>query len=502
MENNKLRFVIYTRKSQENRDRQALSLESQVNELKDYARREGLEVVKVLEESQTAYKPGRPVFAGMMDMFKEGLANAVLVWKPDRVARNAQDGGVFIQAIDDGKIMELRTPYERFQQADNRMMLYIHFGMSNDYSRQISANVRRGNRTKYARGEFCNKAPLGYLNAKIGNSRNIIFDEIKGPLVKRLFEEYSTGAFSVMDMVRKADDWGLKSVYERPVAKSGMYTLLQRTAYYGVYVHAKESHQGSYPPLISKELFDTVQEVLGVRSKSRKKDYIHAFKGLLKCSACGCGITAETKIKFYRTKNRTGVYSYYRCTRRRGPCVQKAVTDIELDKMLCDMVVNVELDKESWDLGVKLLRAKYEAELTQQEAMRDSIQREYSLIDSKLQKLLDMRLDGEVTIDEYAKLKKNFVDCKVQLNEKLNDDHSGKLQWLERAEDFFETCHKAMNIMRGDDIGAKRDLIRKIGSNLFLKDKKVEFSFKKPYDILLVPGSKQNVQAWKESNPH
>ena len=156
----KLKYIIYTRKSREDKGGQALSLESQIRELKEYAAKENLEVIKILQESQTAYKPGRPVFAGMMEMFELGLANAALVWKPDRISRNALDGGQFIQAMDDGKILELRTPVERFGKDDNRMMLYLHVGMSNEYSKQISINVKRGNRQKYERGEYLGLAPI------------------------------------------------------------------------------------------------------------------------------------------------------------------------------------------------------------------------------------------------------------------------------------------------------------------------------------------------------
>jgi len=159
-----LLFVVYLRKSLDRKDRQVLSIAAQKREILEFAKKHGIKIVKIFVETQSAYKTGRPVFAEMMDFIEEGFANAVLVWKPDRIARNAEDAGRFIQAIDDGKILELRTPFEQFRKEDNRLMLYMHFGMSNDYSRQISANVKRGNREKYNRGEFLGKAPLGYLN--------------------------------------------------------------------------------------------------------------------------------------------------------------------------------------------------------------------------------------------------------------------------------------------------------------------------------------------------
>lgn len=132
---NKLKYFIYCRKSQESRDRQVLSIESQIRELREFALKEKLEVVDVLEESQSAYKPGRPIFNEMMDKVEDGEGNAILTWKPDRLGRNARDGGRVIQTMDDGFLQEIRTPYECFKREDNRVMLYIHFGMSNDLSR-------------------------------------------------------------------------------------------------------------------------------------------------------------------------------------------------------------------------------------------------------------------------------------------------------------------------------------------------------------------------------
>lgn len=498
-----LKYAIYTRKSQENRDRQALSIDSQISELQEFARKEGLNVVKVLKESQTAFKPGRPVFAELMEYAEEGIVEAVLAWKPDRIARNALDGGRFIQAIDDGYIAELRTPYERFRKEDNRMMLYIHFGMSNDYSRQISANVKRGNREKYRRGEYVGKAPLGYLNEKVGNSRNITPDPDKAPVIKQLFQDYSTGNYSVMDMVRKADSLGLSSVYGRKIAKSGMYTLLQRSAYYGVYEHAGEAHEGSYEPLISKSLFDKVQDVLANKGKPRKRDWSnHAYKGgLIKCAECGCSITATTKVKFYKKTGNTGVYSYYHCSKRRGKCGQKPVKDDELELMLKGYISKVEIDKEVWELGIELLKAKHANEMQQIESARVRKQMEYNKVEKDLERLLEMRMSEEITPEEYIKAKGQLLDQRVALKEQLEDKEHSSDNWLELAENFFETAFRARSIMDGDDTEAKRALVHAVGSNLLLRDGELEFSFKKPFDVLLKPSVRSDVQGRRESNP-
>lgn len=495
MNNQLLKYIIYARKSQENKDRQVLSIASQLSELREFADKNKLNVVKELEESQSAYKTGRPIFAEMMEILESGIANSVLVWKPDRLARNAMDGGRVIQAMDDGFLREIRTPYEVLRDIDNRMMVYIHFGMSNDYSRQISANVKRGNREKYKRGEFVGKAPLGYLNHEENNSKNIIPDTVKSLLVKKLFEVYSEGNYSVVDMVNKAKSWGLKGVFENPIAKSGMYKLLRNSVYYGLYKHGGEYHQGSYEPLISKDLFDKVQNVLS--SKSSPKRYTwsnHPYKGkLIKCGECGCSITAYTKVKKYST-GKVGVYTYYCCTKRRGYCSQKSVHESELEGMIRNNIYKIEIDREVWDLGINLLKAKHKSEIDRSIQSRKIFEKDVVKVDRELEKLLNLRLNEEIDSEEFLSHKKRLLDKKVFIKEKIDDREDTTKNWLELAENFFETALQARKVMEGKDDQRKRDLVQSVGWNLVLKDKNLQFSFKKPYDILLQPAVRSAVQ--------
>lgn len=334
----------------------------------------------------------------------------------------------------------------------------------------------------------------------MGLSRNIVPDPEKAPLIKRVFEEFTSGNYSLSNMVEKAEGWGLKSVFGKKIYKNSMHILLQRTAYYGVYKHGGEYHQGNYETLISKALFDKVQKVLKIRSKPRKKDWVHTYKGMMRCN-CGCAITATTKQKYYKGTDRHASYTYYHCTKRRAYCSQEPVTNIELEKMFYDMVSNISIDREVWELGVKLLRKKYEAETEQQDKIRQGWQRQYNQVSKKLGELLDLRLEGEIDSEEYIEAKKGFLDNKKQLKEKLDDEHLGSLQWLELAEKFFNNCFQAKEIMESNDLKAKRRLIRDVGSNLYLNNKKLEFSLKEPYDVLLKPSMRADVQAREDSNP-
>ena len=78
--------------------------------MKELAKKENLEIVDILVEKQTAKKPGRPVFAGILKRIEAGEAAGILAWHPDRLARNSVDGGQIIYLVDTGVIKELKFP--------------------------------------------------------------------------------------------------------------------------------------------------------------------------------------------------------------------------------------------------------------------------------------------------------------------------------------------------------------------------------------------------------
>ena len=87
MNNNK--FFLYARKSTDVEDKQVLSIEAQLQELRDYAKQENLNIAQEFIEKQSAKIPGRPIFNEMMRCIEKGDADSILAWHPDRLARNS-----------------------------------------------------------------------------------------------------------------------------------------------------------------------------------------------------------------------------------------------------------------------------------------------------------------------------------------------------------------------------------------------------------------------------
>jgi len=104
------KFFLYVRKSTDEPERQVLSIEAQLFELRQYAKKEGLNVVREYTESKTAKEPGREIFNEMIASIEEGKSQGILAWHPDRLARNSIDGGRIIYFIDTGKIISLKFP--------------------------------------------------------------------------------------------------------------------------------------------------------------------------------------------------------------------------------------------------------------------------------------------------------------------------------------------------------------------------------------------------------
>ncbi|MDI6717982.1 MAG: recombinase family protein, partial [Patescibacteria group bacterium] len=114
------------------------------------------------------------------------------------------------------------------------------------------------------------------------------------PLVRKGFELYSTGKYTLKQVAKVWKDLGLRSYKGNVLAVSCVQRFLKNHFYYGVFRFNNEIYQGTHEPIISKKLFDSVQQVMSNRGKKkRKRKHEFAFSGLMKCGNCNCLITAE-----------------------------------------------------------------------------------------------------------------------------------------------------------------------------------------------------------------
>ncbi len=330
----KVKYIAYCRKSTDEKDKQVLSIESQIAELEEFAGKEKLEVVSWIVESKTARVPGRPKFEEALRLVESGKADGLFAWHPDRLARNSVDGGRIIYLLDTGKLLNLKFPTFWFENTpQGKFMLNIAFGQSKYYVDNLSENVSRGLRQKIRNGIWPSKAPHGYFNCP--QTRTIKVDKKKSIVVKQAFELFATGKYSYHEIGKFLASHGIHGRSREVLHQSVVKTMLTNPFYIGILVYSGEKYKGSHQQFIGRDLFDQVQEQVKYKSKPRKHGHNFAFTGLIKCRECGGAITAEEHIKHYPTTRGEVRYVYYRCSKKMGVrCSQPYLAEDKLVKQI------------------------------------------------------------------------------------------------------------------------------------------------------------------------
>jgi len=476
----KTKHFIYARKSTEGEERQVMSIEGQLVELTEYARRKNLEVIEKFVESKSAKKPSREIFNEMIAKIKESKEPlGLLAWHPDRLARNSVDGGQIIYLIDIGKLVSLRFPTFWFEPTPQGLfMLQVAFGQSKYYSDNLSENVKRGIRQKLRRGEWPSLAPFGYVNNS--KTRNIEPDPTKARIVKKAFEEFAQGKHTLESLGDRLSFWGVVSKNGTKLCKATLQRMLTNPVHLGVVVHKGETYEGKFKPIVSRATFEAVQKVLKDRAKPRKSKKSHNFPfvGLLRCGECGAAITAQ-----YAHGN-GGTYRYYRCTKRLGSCSQRYLREDLLVTQLKDRLQKVALC-EDWTEKMFAQLNIWEKEQSQSsQSFAQNLEAIIKETEQKLDKLVNAFLDGVIDKEVYLVKKDELIKTKIDLFQEKTDFGRKGNNWIEPLRDWIKTAHHAEKLALSEDFYEIKIFVEKIGTNRRLLDREVLLDFQRPFDLI------------------
>ncbi len=460
-----IKYFIYARKSTDEEDRQVLSISSQIQELKEFAAKEKLEIAASLCEAKTAKEPGRPIFNQMLKSIELGQAQGIIAWHPDRLARNSVDGGRIIYLVDTGKILSLKFPTFWFDSTpQGKFMLNIAFGQSKYFIDSLSENVKRGIKQKLRNGGLPGPAPVGYLNEL--KNHTVILDQNKYQVIKKIFELYATGNYGLDELVKVLDSNNIKTRTGKSFTPSMVQNVLQNPFYCGVLKHNKEIYQGSHEPIIAKKIFDQAQLVMANRGKKRprgKHNFI--FTGLMACGSCGYSITAETKKH----------HIYYHCTKKGKKCQQKYVREELLVSQFKNILQKFSLSDDWADKMLEKLEMERADVIKSSEALVRQLKLNLEEIKNKLDKLLDCHLDGTIDKDDYLVKKEKLINQKIDIEEKIHSITDKGDNWLEPMKDFTLASKLAKKAAVNGDLLEIKSYLNIIGSNFTLKDKKLSF---------------------------
>ncbi len=352
----KVKYVLYARKSTEQDEKQALSIDSQIKEMLQIAERENLDVIDIRREAHSAKDSGqRPVFKEILEDIRRARFNGVLTWAPDRLSRNAGDLGSLVDLMDQKLLLEIRTHGQHFHNSPNEkfllMILCSQAKLENDNK---SINVKRGLKTRVEMGLWPAPAPTGYLKEKrLDRKCETLVDPDRGHIIKQVFEKVAYEKWSG----RKVFNWlkfelNFKTAGgNKNLTLSNIYMILQNHFYYGTFEYPKNSgrwYKGRYEPLITKELFDQVQtQVKSQFIRAENKEF--AFTRLMTCGLCGSGITADEKFKKQKNGN-VHRHVYYGCTKARDKdCKCGYINEVELIDQFIELIDKIDIN----EIGIK-----------------------------------------------------------------------------------------------------------------------------------------------------
>ena len=482
------RAVIYARVSSKEQEKEGYSIPAQLKLLKSYAEENGLSIVQEYVDAETAKQTGRTGFTAMVDFLKkeskaksrERCCRILLVEKTDRLYRNLKDWVTIDEIELEIHFVKENVVFSQDSHSSEKFMHGIKVLMAKNYIDNLSEETKKGMREKAAQGIYPSQAPLGYMNVECNGKKFIQSDPEIKPVIIKLYEWYATGRYSLLELTRKARSEGL--TYRKngaQIFKSTIYKILTNPIYYGEFYWDGKSYEGTHDPIIVKELFDRVQEVLAYKGKKRTRYQKHhwAFQGLLHCGHCGCALSAN-KAK--------GEYIYYHCTGYKGKCPEKYVREEELARQFGEALKQIQIDKDVLEWMVLALKESHRDKKQYHDKIISDLQKQFDKLRGRIDAMYIDKLDGKITQVFYERKSEEWRKEQTEILRKIEKHEGANYTYLNEGVKLLELAQKAVFLYDKQNMLEKRRLLNFVLSNSSFKDGKINPIFRKPFDLLAV----------------
>jgi site-specific DNA recombinase len=488
-------FLAYYRVSSKRQKDEGVSLEAQRKLIREYAKRNNLYILKEFEVDESAKKEDRRIFQELIATIKANDHIAgIIAEKVDRLLRGNLKDRVIIEDLINLNNKEIHFVKESLiLSKDTKSAQKLHFDIQNALARHflnnLSDEVKKGYDILVNDGFYPHIPPIGY-ESKL-NEHVPVIDAERAKFVTRAFEYCASGEYSERQISDKLFEEGFRSRSGTRVGKSAMSKILHNPFYYGEFIWHGKLYKGNYEPIINKDLFDKVLEVLHPHKRKGYK-YDFAYVGLMRCGECGNGITAELQKG----------HTYYHCTKPKGAkfCSQKYVREEVIEKQLQAVIQAVSLDIKKIKTIREIMRVSLEEETQYLQESLDALNGRYNDLQGQSSRLLDLYLKGslaEVLYNERsAKLNQEIEGVNGEIIKHKKADRA----YQQEIESFLVFCSEAPKLYAGSRPALKRELLRFVVSNLSLKDGKVDYTLQIPFNVVAQYAQSENWQGHVESN--
>jgi len=482
--NNATKYFAYVRKSTEEEERQALSISSQMDKVKEFF--SALDIVEVLEEKHSAFKPyNRPVFENMIKRIRKGEASGIIAWHPDRLSRNEIDASTITYLVRTGVIKDLKFGSYSFDNSpEGIMMLQMSLSQSQYFSSKLGKDVRRGLEKKFNMGWQPNMAPNGYLNIMLKDKgyRIIKVDKKRFDCLRKAFDMMLTGNYSVPQVLNKLnDDWNFKTrIRKGGLTRSSLYRIFTNPFYAGIIEYNGKQKIGKHKAMITLAEYDRIQILLGKKGRPRIRKNVFAYSGLIRCANCGSLISADKKVKYIKALKKEKTYIYYRCNRKKPniKCTEQAISENVLKEQVNKMLDSYDVIPEFAQLYDEIVKDCKEESPKDQQRVLENIRRKISNLKIEKASLTQLACKGLLSDDEFLEQKNNYEKQIIHQEQKVLDIAKGKND----KDEILDNISLMMRAKKRFQIGSeeeRKEIVRLLGSNRVLSDRSLLISANK-----------------------
>jgi site-specific DNA recombinase len=479
--------VLYTRVSSKDQEKEGFSIPSQEKLLRGYADDHAMRVVGEYSDVETAKKAGRTNFSKMIAYLKKHPdCRTIIVEKTDRLYRNLKDW-VELDAMN----LEIHLVKENIvlsegSRSHEKFIHGIKVLMAKNYIDNLSEETKKGMLEKAAQGIWPGAAPLGYVNVTGPHGKRIIdVDPVAGPLVSKMFELYANGEMSVKALATWAKANGLpfkRSHAEVPV--SSVHRMLCNLLYTGEYSWDGTLYQGTHKPLVTRELWERVQDKMQGRNPYSRHDtkLSFAFSGLVRCGTCIDAGGSENRLLIGEIQKQK--YIYYHCA---GCAHQKRATYIKeevLDAQMQQALRSLHVDDEVMQMVRDGLRGSHEDEQRCHQEATQRLYKQHEALQRRIDMAYDDRLDGRITAEMFERKATEWRAEQARVRRELERHENANQTYIDQGMALLEVANRAAEMYVGRTPDQKRRMLNFVLLNSTWRDGKLEVEWREPFNLL------------------
>lgn len=491
--------VILARVSTPEQQKQGLSLdEIQLPKMRSYAEENGLKIEREYVFQETASDKLRKQFDEMVHDVKTSKdIVAVIAFRVDRLTRNFRDAvamdelrkkyGKELHLVDDRLVIKQETYGKEITDWDTKVYLA---------KQHINRCQEDAYNTLYSRlesGESYGLAPYGYRNIENENGKKtVVVEPFEAGIVRKIFDLYSTGAYSYRKIAEKLNIDHKVKLYMRKVEH-----ILKNKYYIGIRVYKGKEYRHNFEKIVSDEVFQIVTNIREGRARKKKKGKLLGktglYRGLLYCKECGCSFSPSPNrhIKLGREVESD---SYYYCTNAKGKHKQKpkGTNDHKLTEQFANHFKKIKVPEADLNRMTKTLRESHEGKVLFIESEVNECNRQIKRYQKMIENAYEDKCSGSITQDEYDNYRKKWRTAQDKFQQRLEKILKADEEYYITSAYLLELASRSYELFMGSEPEQKRQIITLTLQNLEIKDGKVQYEWIKPFDGIFAAKERHN----------